>query len=282
MLQFFWNLFLVTALALMFFIPRVQAQAAWQCFDLGSSYFDEHNNTTEMSLGYPGGVGNRPSPGDFDVDGGERFDIEGISFAFVDSYLYVPAMASFRVMVYSVYSNEFNRWLSERGLFFGSNGSNYDYAVDTSTRELRVVDSWDYMPKGNGTYGSLTALQQDIGACRKGDIPPGSGKNGVLGSVWEEYYQCRRLEQNYLTPGNGSTLTEEYRISLADLPGQASYGTISFHTSVKCDNDVANKDFAFVPEPTAIILLGIGLLGIGANKRARSRSKVLNTHRQEK
>ncbi len=252
---------------------------AWQCIDLGSSYFDGHNNTTEMSLGYPGGIGNRPSPGDFDVDGGERFDIEGISFAYDDSYLYVSVTASFRVVAYS---NQFNRWLSERGLFFGSNGSNYDYAVDASTRELRVVDSWDYVPNRKGTYGSHTALQQDIGACRKGDIPPGSGKNGVLGSVMEEYYQCRRLEQNYLTPGNGSTLTEEYRISRADLPGQASYGTISFHTSLKCDNDVANKDFAFVPKPTAIILLGIGLLGIGAYNKARSRSIVLSAHRQEK
>jgi hypothetical protein len=64
----------------------------------GWTDFDGNNNTSPVF--YPNGIGYLPSPG-LGGEGGEKYDIEGLNFAYDNTYLYVSVTASFGTGVQS-------------------------------------------------------------------------------------------------------------------------------------------------------------------------------------
>lgn len=264
MKKFSFALLLTVSLALLA-VPAYGV--TWTYYDFGTSIFDGDNNSSPVY--YPNGIGYLPSPG-LGGEGGEKYDLEGLNFAYDNAYLYVSVTASFGT---GVVSSTYSRIFAEGDLFFGfdddgTNGNKYNYAIDVSATipSLYAVKTWNYIPPNPpvpGGYGNNLIIKNQIGAF---DI--NSGAN--LGGVDMTYTKYTALEAGYLLPGDGDTYIKEYRISRSLLGTELmSHSKITFHTTMECGNDLLERDYGVVPEPGTMILLGMGLLGLGASLRRR-------------
>ena len=80
-------------------------------------------------------------------------------------------------------------------------------------------------------------------------------------SLWELW---RDLETDYIQPGDGDTYVWEFAFDASLISGFAGAQSISFHTTLECGNDWVDASYNVVPEPTTILLFGLGLIGAGA------------------
>ena len=250
----------LAALALTSLIGVSTASAFnWTYYDFGSAYFDEHNNTADIT--YPGGVGSLPSPGNL-AEGGEKFDIEGLNFAYDNDFIYLSVTSSFNE---GAYTTGWNQTYGRGDLFFGFVGDKDDYAI-TSDGRLVDVATANGITNKPGTYYNNLAIRDAVGAWRVGT---GTNLGGV--DILKSYDAS--LEGNPMFGGGAGTYIWEYRFSRSLLSDFGS-GAITFHQTLECGNDLLEKQYESVPEPATMVLFGIGLAGLGAKLRGRKKATV--------
>lgn len=246
----------------------------WNFYDFGDNVFDEHNNTADIDFpGYPGQPDPfQPNPGQAGL-GGERFDIEGLNFATANDKFYVSVTSSFQ---YGAYSSVWNYTYREGDIFFGFDGSDQQYAIVTrgGVSKLYEVDSYLTIPSIPGGFGYNAAIVASMGPWRM-------NQGTELGEVQNAYTFYDELEPNPIIPANpsqtnGDTWVKEYAFDLSAFGAgfdMNQFQQINFRTNIECGNDLVKESHnltpTVTPEPGTMILLGMGLLGVGAHLRRR-------------
>jgi hypothetical protein len=222
---------------------------SWAFYDFGDSPFDQNNNWSPIY--YPHGIGNRPSPGPYG-EGGEKFDLEGFHSAVDGDMLYLALTASFQD---SVYSTGWKQWYNLGDIFVDVDGGAWDYAVDVSENELVDVDSWAYISNVPGSYYNKDVIRAAVGA-----FEVTTGTSLLTAQYVSNYYS--NLEPSPLPPSNyKGTYIMEWALDLGDLSDadrQALQSPDMFHVTLECGNDLIEEPFLPVPEPTSMVLFGIG------------------------
>jgi len=231
----------------------------------GSDPFDRNNNSSGFINGtafvYPDGVGALPSPG-LIGESGEKFDLEGLKIKEDANYVYVSLANSFG---YSAYSTSWRSWYDMGDLFIGKDGGGPQYAVDifdiasnsSASTKLYSVDSWNYIDNRPGTYYSNAAVRNAAGAF---ELNAGT----ALGDVGMHKGYMSSYEQNPMKYYQTQTYVWEFAIDKSLL---GDFNTLDFHVTMACGNDFMNETYEAIPEPTTMLLFGIGLLGAGAYRR---------------
>ena len=228
-------------------------------YDFGNDPFDSNNNWSPID--YPSGIGHQPSPGTLG-EGGEKFDLEGLNVAVDDDYVYIALANSFG---YTATSTGWNQEYRLGDLFIGIDGVPYQYAIDLvegGTNGLYAVGDWTGIQNVPGSYYG-TSIANQVGAH---EMTQGSWLGDVTSVVtfWDN------LETDYLEPGNGDTYVWEFRFDKSLL---GDFQSLDFHIALGCGNDLIEKSFSPVPEPTSMLLFGLGLVGSLVVRRSRKKTK---------
>lgn len=230
------------------------AQFNWQIYDFGNGPFDGNNNYSPID--YPYGIDHLPSPG-YLGEGGEKFDLEGFNFARVGNTIHLSLTNSFGT---SAYSTGWHQTYGLGDIFFGVNGGQNQFAINVASGQLYAVDSWLGIPNKPGTYYG-TSVASQVGAWRVDD-----GTN--LGEITSEHTFWEGLEQNPMQ-GDGDTHVFEFAFDASLLGQFADFSSITFSTTLECGNDLIRKTYPAVPEPSTLLLLGLGAIGLGVVRKVR-------------
>ncbi|MCP4567097.1 MAG: PEP-CTERM sorting domain-containing protein [FCB group bacterium] len=226
---------------------------------VSSTPFDHNNNTAPIE--YPGTPGFFPSPAH---NGGEYYDLEGLFTALDDDYLYIALTSSFGYMA----ENNMN----QGDIFLGFGENNYQFAIDVNNAagSNRLFDvsggNWNGIPDESQTWGGVPLVADAVGAFEISDKAQDiAGVEHVM-TFWEDLENDPLYSDGPLSPiTNGDTYVLEWKVDRS-LLGNLNGPNIFFHTTLRCGNDFINHP---IPEPTTMLLFGLGLVGSGLIKRRK-------------
>jgi hypothetical protein len=236
------------------------AAFTWQMHDFGANPFDHNNNWSPID--YPYGIGELPSPGLYG-EGGEKFDLEGFHFAIEGNTVHLALVNSFG---YSAHSTGWDQDYRLGDIFFGFDGANTQYAIDVSDGKLYEVGlgglAYSLIPNKPGTYYEYTGIRSQAGAW---EVTGGTFLGNVDNSLtfWED------LEPDPFL-GSGDTYVWEFAFDISAVSGFSTAGSISFHNTLECGNDLIEESYNIIPEPATLLLLTLGLLAAGIIRRRLS------------
>ncbi len=236
-------------------------------FTDGTTPFDDNNNWAPYD--YPYDIGHLPSPGNLG-EGGEGFDIEGLQVVEDDDYVYLALANSFG---HTAYSSGWNESYRLGDLFIGTGTNRFaidlgDFGNSGTTSIWNVGSgSWTGIQDDiNGTYYGNTAIRNAAGAFEidKSTASMVQGMDAEFSLRMEEDYET------YLPMGgSGHTYVWELKFSKAVL---GDFTNLDFHVVLGCGNDWLDKSYSSVPEPTSMLLLGLGLAGAGIVRKFRKQA----------
>ena len=190
--------------------------------------------------------------------GGQAFDVEYLGLIVTDDMVYFGLQTGF----------DFGRTDYKPGDFaLDVNGGGYDWAIDFSisgnTVTYKLVDMstidgdtyWD----GATSFGASNPFQA---LYTEDDVV----------STFTGVYQIAKDLSNNVDGGYSYTIEGAFQRSL--LVSNYDGGLIKEHWTMSCGNDAGDLTSAPVPEPTTILLSGIGLLGMGLFLRRKTRPSV--------
>jgi len=239
-----------------FAVAPAFGQFNWQLHDFGSGPFDHNNDWSPVDYSqiYHNMDPFVPSPGNLG-EGGEKFDLEGLFFAQKDGQIHIGLTNSFGLMAHS---SSWRENLPLGDIFFGFDGDSYQFAIDVSEGTIVQVNSYYTIsdnPFGlDGTYANH-GIDNEIGGTF---IENGT----VLGNLSD-------FSHNVFNMGGDENGTHvmEFAFDAGLVNGFGNSDFVSFHNTLACGNDVMNETFSTIPEPTTLILFGIGMLGMTALRR---------------
>jgi len=171
--------------------------------------------------------------------GGDAYDVEAMYYGLDNSYAYFAVVTGFP-SVGRAWNNDYY-YPGDLALDFGNDGS-YDYGIDISNsgRLLSGNLSWELTQiRWSGVSDPFRVLSYDNW----------EGIHAFSYDRFDNRYAIEAVVERSQLPGNG-------------------LGPYHFHWTMQCGNDAGDL-VAPVPEPSTLILMGSGLLGLGFLRRSR-------------
>lgn len=262
------RLLLVTIIVMLLVSPSFGF--TWTYYDFGDNVFDHNNNWSPVNFPV---IGNVPAPGSYSP-GGEAYDLEGFNWAFDADYMYISITNSFGYLQ-SNSAGDFR--LGD--LFFGTQSNPYMFALDLqsggnvgSLWQINDSTGWTFVQDTANSYGQLSGgipiyptIRDAMGAFEidfGGNVSElgGVGISAMMSDLGD-------YEVGYMIPGTGQTYVWEI---MFDRPSPSDFNNmpIWYHLNVGCGNDLIA---GVIPEPTTMLLFGMGLLGSGTMFRRRKK-----------
>lgn len=196
--------------------------------------------------------------------GGETFDVEAMYFDDFETDIYFAIITSFPQEGVDAYGTHFNT--GDLGLDLYPGGSyGYEYGVKCGINgfgTLSYLPTWT-LPDGNQGW-TANAPSEFLGGTS-------------LGTISLIYSNLGVFTNDNGTINDYSTYLIEGKIAKSDLEvGAMNIGQqVKLHWTMSCGNDAVDLQGDVdnpVPEPTTMVLMGAGLVGISLRKRFSKRS----------